>query len=506
MYYATPYQTWHPTVLACYLAVLIMNLTCRLPRRACDLLLVCLTCVVRVTGAHQVANEIPKTLHTVLSAFDIDPRTVSYTCCPECFALYPDKEPQQSVCTNKIASDSPPCGSKLLRKRTIRGCKSYVPIKKYLHQGMKEWLGRMLQRPGLEDLMERTTNDQNGSIRDPIVADILGSNGLRSFLGPDGKPFMVCPEGESRYIFSFSADGFNPLTNIQGKQTASSTGMYLICLNLPHDLQNRTEFMYLVGVIPGPNKPSLTEMNHFLDLLAADLLDFWQPGVVYTRTTEYTLGRRVRTAIIPVVCDALGAHQVMGFGSINSTFFCTYCYLRIQDLENFEKKTWQLRNAETHRRHATQWLQADTTKCLALFQETGVRWSSLLRLPYIDPIRFTVVDTMHNLYLGLLETHCRDIWGMNLERDNGDGTEGQKISLPNLPPDEKMKEGRLALILGNKRKLLACGRAVLWYLCEELDLHRAGTKGQLLDALIKSVMLLLYHINYAEHVLDKVCL
>ena len=32
--------------------------------------------------------------------------------------------------------------------------------------------------------------------------------------------------------------------------------------------------------------------------------------------------------------------------------------------------------------------------------ETGCRYSILLKLPYFDPVRNTVIDLMHNLYLG----------------------------------------------------------------------------------------------------------
>lgn len=48
-----------------------------------------------------------------------------------------------------------------------------------------------------------------------------------------------------------------------------------------------------------------------------------------------------------------------------------------------------------------------------IFGEHGLRWSDLLRLPYWDPTRYTVVDVMHNLFLGELRHHCRDVWGID---------------------------------------------------------------------------------------------
>ncbi|PKC04556.1 hypothetical protein RhiirA5_295220, partial [Rhizophagus irregularis] len=34
-------------------------------------------------------------------------------------------------------------------------------------------------------------------------------------------------------------------------------------------------------------------------------------------------------------------------------------------------------------------------------KQTGVRWSELFRLPYFDSIRFTIIDPMHCLFLGI---------------------------------------------------------------------------------------------------------
>ncbi|KZS90585.1 hypothetical protein SISNIDRAFT_390477, partial [Sistotremastrum niveocremeum HHB9708] len=73
-----------------------------------------------------------------------------------------------------------------------------------------------------------------------------------------------------------------------------------------------------------------------------------------------------------------------------------------------------LRDPETHRAAAEAWRRAKSEEDrVALEQKHGVRWSELLRLKYWDPTRFMVIDTMHLLFLGLLETHCRNVWGMS---------------------------------------------------------------------------------------------
>jgi hypothetical protein len=161
----------------------------------------------------KIANEIPKSIKTVLNTFNIEPQTTSLICCPQCYCLYPDIKPYPTLCSFKFAKDSAPCDAKLLRKVEVRGKEYLIPVKKYLHQGMKDWMGRFLSRDGLESLMESTVHaaTRAAAAKSPLTGDILESLGLRTFLGHDGKPFLEVPAGESRYLFSFAADAFNPL-------------------------------------------------------------------------------------------------------------------------------------------------------------------------------------------------------------------------------------------------------------------------------------------------------
>ncbi|KAF9487937.1 hypothetical protein BDN71DRAFT_1362961, partial [Pleurotus eryngii] len=40
-----------------------------------------------------------------------------------------------------------------------------------------------------------------------------------------------------------------------------------------------------------------------------------------------------------------------------------------------------------------------------LFEAFGQRWSPLFDLPYWDPVRFIVIDSMHMLDINLLKNH-----------------------------------------------------------------------------------------------------
>ena len=70
--------------------------------------------------------------------------------------------------------------------------------------------------------------------------DIKDGTAIIEIQDPDGKIFMDgLKRSNLQLAWSLSIDWFNP----QG---------------------NKTENVYLVGVIPGPKEPSLEEINHFL--------------------------------------------------------------------------------------------------------------------------------------------------------------------------------------------------------------------------------------------------
>ncbi|KIO12088.1 hypothetical protein M404DRAFT_101716, partial [Pisolithus tinctorius Marx 270] len=80
----------------------------------------------------------------------------------------------------------------------------------------------------------------------------------------DRKPFLHKNGDDLCLVFSLAVDGFNPFGMKIAKGTSSVTGIYMACLNLPPDICYDMDKMYLVGVIPGPKKPSLEQINNFL--------------------------------------------------------------------------------------------------------------------------------------------------------------------------------------------------------------------------------------------------
>jgi hypothetical protein len=345
-------------------------------------------------------------------------------------------------------------------------------------------MARFLSRPGVEDLIDSAARPHEGD----DMEDIWHASTFSQFLGPGGKPFLSPSVREGRYVFSLGVDGFNPFQNKVAKQNVTVTGMYMVCLNLPPDLRYLPENMFLVGIIPGPTKPSTDQINHFLKLLVDDLLPFWDPGVTFSRTSKYADGRVIRIALIPIVCDLPAAKQVAGFSGIGSKFFCSYCLLPLYDIDNLDRSQWPPRDVESHRKHASSYRDAATLEeRQRLFDQFGVRWTELLRLPYWDPISFTVVESMHILYLRILRYHCRVAWRMNVDLEDGETASGEGTKSVVRPSDEGMQKGVGALATGTFAALDACTKPVLYHLCQDRNLRRASTKRALIKTLLNWV-------------------
>ena len=446
-------------------------------------------------GTSDASDKLPSDPRTVVNRFDLDPRCSSFVQCPVCYSLYPyngtitSTPPEINTCTHRPTPTSPPCGVPLWEDRKLGGKTSLTPHRKYIHQNLKEWVGRLLTRPGAEDLL-RQPCDKPGT--PAYMEDIWDAPVLRNFRDLDSKPFFRNRPGELRLAFSLNADGFQPLHKLEAKQTLSCTAVYMVVLNFPPHLRYLFRNMYLAGVIPGPGKPSLDQINHVLSLLVLELLDFWR-GVFYTLTPTSRSGLLTKGVLIPLVCDMLAARQLCGLGSATSTWFCTFCLLTIQDIENLDKSSWPPRDLGEQIRQARCWRDCESeVDREAIFKACGVRWSVLLDLPYWNPILFSVIDSMHAAYLGLFHSHCRKVWQINVSIDGGDGTI-IKPTKTTPRPDDLVLSKWLTVIRDTRPDLLRdelsknCSKETLWYICVDNNIRSAGTRRQLVKNIVKWV-------------------
>ncbi|TFK59857.1 hypothetical protein BDN72DRAFT_741243, partial [Pluteus cervinus] len=174
----------------------------------------------------------------------------------------------------------------------------------------------------------------------------------------------------------------------------------MVCLNFPPHLCYRLENVYLVGVIPGPHEPSLHQINHILEPLVTTFLQFWFTGFFVSRSFLSSLGVLVRGAILPLVCDLPAARKAAGFVRHSSNLFCSFCRQKKKDINQIGDLP-QKHSYSEHVCIAVMWLKAVTQAERKRIEDAyGIRWSELLRLPYWDPLQYTILDAMHNLFLG----------------------------------------------------------------------------------------------------------
>ncbi|WAR52230.1 hypothetical protein PtB15_1B671 [Puccinia triticina] len=125
----------------------------------------------------ETLKNLPSDAQTLIKWFKIDPKLVRVTCCPSCFAMYPQPDPQSNPqakgskipaapippkCINLVfphgnnlnvaalREAASPCQADLyqLRKNT------YCPLKTYAYQNLYDWLARLFSHPGVEAALE----------------------------------------------------------------------------------------------------------------------------------------------------------------------------------------------------------------------------------------------------------------------------------------------------------------------------------------------------------------
>ena len=258
---------------------------CGLSLDDCTFFLPCIELILRMSfssaGRAESQLRLPRDPRTALETLKLKPDVQSFVCCPRCFALYPSYREISARCSFKDTPSNKPCDEPLIQSRRTGATTRNVFIREYLHQSLKVWLGKFLCRPGVEELLDRNVFSESPG---DSKVDIFSGDALRQFIGHDGSVFLPSRNSEGRYVFGLSVDAFNPFLNKQAGKKASIAAIYMVLLNLPLSSRYKAENMYLAGVIPGPREPSLTQINHLLWPLISELLQFWDPGVWYTRT------------------------------------------------------------------------------------------------------------------------------------------------------------------------------------------------------------------------------
>lgn len=119
-----------------------------------------------------------------------------------------------------------------------------------------------------------------------------------------------------------------------------------------------------------------------------------------------------------MTCDIPASRKTCGFLGHNARLGCNKCLKEFPtthfgnkpNFSGFDREKWAMRTASSHREKCTELLKANSQSALQNMESKyGIRYSILLELPFFDPIRFSVVDPMHNLLLGTAK-HAFSLW------------------------------------------------------------------------------------------------
>ena len=391
-----------------------------------------------------ILKQIPLTIETVMTKFALDGETTTYAVCPTCHCTYKPNTTTSLAyperCTNRPFPDSDICNTSLLEPDN-EGNAAPKPMKTFVYHHFHDYVAGLLCRKDIEEAMDRSCDNLMESIQQELppptyVVDVFQGEFLRTFEGPTPGKLFVDRGTEGRFAFAFNVDFFNNEGNtVRGAST--SCGIIAgACLNLPPHLRYKPENMY-AGIIPGPDEPHLTELNHYMRPLIDDLLVSWERGVRYSQTACHPTGRDTRSAMVLDVCDLPAARKISAAAGHGSHFYCTICHCYHQTTlgrVDVHSAAWIPRDPQTLRQHAEAWKNALTAKAQEkLFQANGLRWSELWRLPYWDPTRMLVVDSMHCLLEGLSHYYFRYV--LQLTSSSADAKDGPAFSYPFKLPE-----------------------------------------------------------------------
>lgn len=358
-----------------------------------------------------MASFFPKSLYELHKQYQLVSKFKKMVVCSKCYSVYDRSECVENIgslsksrtCVHRLHKNSPMCNKVLLKTIQLSSGKKLLrPFKIYCYRSLKSSLQKLFQDSTFVsqcDHWRSRTHDGIGDIYDGRI--------WKEFINFNGVPFLA---NSYSLALAMNIDWFQPY-----KLTEASVGaVYLTVMNLPYHLRFKREFLILLGIIPGPKEPK-RDINSFLRPLVGELLDFWKgmPMHVYSETEV----QNVRCALICVACDMPASRKTCGFLGHSAKFGCSRCKKEFpggfgkKDYSGFDRVNWVPRTKNAHFSSITIINQSkNKTERDHLESQHGCRYSVLLDLPYFDPVRMTIIDPMHNLFLGTAKHLMKNIW------------------------------------------------------------------------------------------------
>lgn len=283
----------------------------------------------------------------------------------------------------------------------------YRPRYVCAYQPIKNTLQRLLNRPGFVNKLEHWRSRCRS---DCMTSDIYDGDVWADFCSEKFGNFL---QYKRNYGVMLNFDFFQPY-----RHTTESYGVfYLTLMNLPRSEHFKKENVLLVGIIP-PLGHEPASLNTFMKPLVDELKQFWVSGYRLNTAESPRYKLLFKLALMCIACDIPAARKCCGFKGHSANYGCSRCmklfpegFHERKDYSGFDTSQWQPRTYDEHMEVVKQILKCNTQSAVeSLETETSVKYSILTELPYFNPIRFTIIDPMHNLFVGTAKTVMKKIW------------------------------------------------------------------------------------------------
>lgn len=370
-----------------------------------------------------VTDSFPRSVHMLHKYLNSEQNNiVRYVVCPSCYSLYKledcfqvdesgERAPKRCTYTafpnHRHPDKRLPCNTSLLIKVNLcNGKIDYRPKYVYAYQPIKHSLQRLLNYPEIAQKFEQWRNRENVG---DSMSDVYDGQVWKDFLSDKYSNFL---QAKRCLGVMLNVDFFQPY-----KHVAVSYGViYLAIMNLPRADRFKKENILIIGIIP-PFEHEPDTLNTFLKPMVEELNEFWNPGVrLYTaESPKFKLLYKI--ALMCVACDVPAARKCCGFKGHAANYGCSRCKkffpggVGCKDFSGFDRTTWPERSLHAHRLTCNELQKCSTQTAKELLQtRTGVKYLVLIELTYFNPIRFTVIDPMHNLFLGTAKHVMKNLW------------------------------------------------------------------------------------------------
>ena len=370
-----------------------------------------------------ITETLPRSLFTLQKHLNIEQdNIIKYVVCPSCYSLYKledcfqidesgEKIPKGCSFVQFPNHSQPnrrlPCESSLLVKVNLANGKiDYHPRYVYAYQPIKSSLQRLLR---ISNIVKNLDQWRNRQTIVNTLSDVYDGQVWKDFLTEKYNNFL---QAKRCLGVMLNVDFFQPFKHV----TASYGVIYLSILNLPRAERLKKENILIIGIIP-PFEHEPDSLNSFLKPMVDELNEFWNPGVRLYTAESPKFKLLFKVALMCVACDIPAARKCCGFKGHSANYGCSRCKkffpggIGCKDFSGFDRTTWPNRDLQNHREKCRDLQKCHTqTARESLQTETGVKYSVLIELSYFNPIRFTIVDPMHNLFLGTAKHTMKNLW------------------------------------------------------------------------------------------------